>query len=603
MSHLKIRKLSVFGPGKKTSIIEFGENLTIISGPSDTGKTYIFRCINYLFGAASKDLPFPIELGYDTLSGVFTSSVGEISVTRKLGSKQLVVNSQIDGIDSGEYLDTHPKDQSKTIGAVFFNMIGMRHDIKIPKKQDGEKAALTWRYIRDTFMIKEVDTERQETILYPLQFSDQTPFLSTLLYLLYKIDFTPYIKDSENEKNNAVNVAVSSYIEKHVELSRTRKAEIEKDLKTLREDFKEISFLKGNIENQLEDVNREIEINLKSIDSITNETLMISEVLKNMKMTLTNFKVLFSQYQADIKRLTFIVDGEEHAKRHSNLEKCPYCDGEMTDVDETSFIETAKIELAKTINNLNELDITMNNISSEIADHEQLLNNLDEEKNEITKKLNKVLSPKQTILKEQIDKYKKILSLEEELKVYEGFDDVFDVDLAFYKSNKTEKIVYRPKELFPRHFADEISTNFGMILEEMSFLPINSFSFNKSSFDIIVNGSEKKNYGKGFRALFNSTLILALRKYFNKRAQINPGFYVIDSPLHGLAMPENIDIEQSVRLGLFKYLYNNYGTDQIIIFENTDQHELPESDDENIKIIKFTSNEESGRYGFLHGNK
>ena len=45
MNRIYIEKLSVTGT-KTPSHIEFGKNLTIIAGPSDTGKSYIYKCID-----------------------------------------------------------------------------------------------------------------------------------------------------------------------------------------------------------------------------------------------------------------------------------------------------------------------------------------------------------------------------------------------------------------------------------------------------------------------------------------------------------------------------------------------------------------------------
>ena len=61
--------------------------------------------------------------------------------------------------------------------------------------------------------------------------------------------------------------------------------------------------------------------------------------------------------------------------------------------------------------------------------------------------------------------------------------------------------------------------------------------------------------------------------------------------------------EDDLRKGFFKYLFNNYGDDQIIIIENTEKKELPtlEYNPENVKIYTFTKNKENGRYGFLDG--
>ena len=51
MSKFYIKKLTAYGETKKESSIEFSPYLTIICGASNTGKTYIFKCIKYLFGS------------------------------------------------------------------------------------------------------------------------------------------------------------------------------------------------------------------------------------------------------------------------------------------------------------------------------------------------------------------------------------------------------------------------------------------------------------------------------------------------------------------------------------------------------------------------
>jgi len=45
-----IKKLEVLGDEVKPSIIEFRKGLNIIYGASDTGKTFIYECINYMLG-------------------------------------------------------------------------------------------------------------------------------------------------------------------------------------------------------------------------------------------------------------------------------------------------------------------------------------------------------------------------------------------------------------------------------------------------------------------------------------------------------------------------------------------------------------------------
>ncbi|HPE39432.1 MAG TPA: AAA family ATPase [Bacillota bacterium] len=91
MADFYIEKLVVKGAGKKDAVAEFDKELTIISGPSNTGKTTIIRCIDYIFG--SDNLPFSSTTGYDTIMLFVTTEDGAIQFTRKLESNKIDVVS------------------------------------------------------------------------------------------------------------------------------------------------------------------------------------------------------------------------------------------------------------------------------------------------------------------------------------------------------------------------------------------------------------------------------------------------------------------------------------------------------------------------------
>jgi AAA15 family ATPase/GTPase len=57
-----IEKIIVTGSGKTDSIIELSSGVNIIYGPSNTGKTYIVKCIDYMFGSERE--PIDISAGY-----------------------------------------------------------------------------------------------------------------------------------------------------------------------------------------------------------------------------------------------------------------------------------------------------------------------------------------------------------------------------------------------------------------------------------------------------------------------------------------------------------------------------------------------------------
>ncbi|UOK61381.1 AAA family ATPase [Paenibacillus sp. OVF10] len=55
----ELRKLRIIGNDEKVSEVSFKSGLNVIAGPSNTGKTYIFECINFMLGGT--ELPEPID--------------------------------------------------------------------------------------------------------------------------------------------------------------------------------------------------------------------------------------------------------------------------------------------------------------------------------------------------------------------------------------------------------------------------------------------------------------------------------------------------------------------------------------------------------------
>ena len=79
MQTFMIEKLCVSGAGKIDGVVEFTDGLNLIQGRSNTGKTWILRCINYLFGNDRR--PYTPATGYTEIEGIFkTERYGEINL-------------------------------------------------------------------------------------------------------------------------------------------------------------------------------------------------------------------------------------------------------------------------------------------------------------------------------------------------------------------------------------------------------------------------------------------------------------------------------------------------------------------------------------------
>lgn len=81
---------------------------------------------------------------------------------------------------------------------------------------------------------------------------------------------------------------------------------------------------------------------------------------------------------SDIKRLNFIVEGDAKGKEIKHKDNCPFCGHEMDDEEEdsTSYVESAKAELARISLQLGDLEATETDTKHEIREIEKSLKGL-----------------------------------------------------------------------------------------------------------------------------------------------------------------------------------------------------------------------------------
>ena len=101
------------GKNKTTSSIELKKGLNIICGPSNTGKSLIFKIIKQVFGAdvnnndeKNEEKKYLIDTsnGYNEFSLILEKDDKNIVLTRKVNSNEIIVESEHQNIVSGVYL-------------------------------------------------------------------------------------------------------------------------------------------------------------------------------------------------------------------------------------------------------------------------------------------------------------------------------------------------------------------------------------------------------------------------------------------------------------------------------------------------------------------
>lgn len=102
MQKFMIEKLRVSGAGKIDGVVNFNDGLNIIQGRSNTGKTWILKCIYYLFSSDTR--PYSPLTGYTDIEGIFlTERYGRIKISRKLEEEKATVEAESKEVENGEY--------------------------------------------------------------------------------------------------------------------------------------------------------------------------------------------------------------------------------------------------------------------------------------------------------------------------------------------------------------------------------------------------------------------------------------------------------------------------------------------------------------------
>lgn len=589
MSSFYIKKLSLSGDNVKTSSIEFTNNLNIICGPSDTGKTYILECIDFIFGCDNKNFPLNKNTGYDTVNMEIATSCGDIFLKRNFEENHIYVKSNNPQIESGKYSKTKSK---LYIGDLFLKLMGINSPPKIIKNQNFDRQSLTFRTFLHTFFIEEDNVSQRESILFKRKESANTAILSSLLYLITGNFFENFDQQEDKKIRQTRKNALMDYINYNLSYLSAREKEISK-IETC-----DVELLQKKIDSILNEITqKEGEITAATIKSkdLSQEIYRLNDELAQCSILASRYENLRSQYMSDIKRLTFIVEGQVNGYDFRAETSCPICYGSLPKIKEPSFIEASNVEVNKLLLKIKDLDNAENDLICELNNLQEKNLKLTKKRREIESLINSKLKPQINKLKETLDEYKLSIENHKESSIIKSFQDNMISDLQKLEVKYTCDMKYKPKEYFKKDFLNTINKKLQNILKCCFFENSNSVKFDLSSFDIMVSGKSKLTYGKGYRAFLNTIMALALREYLLEHGKFCPRLLILDSPILSLIEKGEGKASDSMKGALFKYLINHKNDGQTIIVENS----IPEVNYDDVNVIRFTKDEKSGRYGFL----
>jgi hypothetical protein len=610
-----IRKLRVTGNQKRPAEIQFTTGLNVVAGASNTGKSYIFQCIDYLLGARKIPKEIDESKGYTTFELEIESHAGRtVSLKRTVeGKKYLVKFSRLDEDSNEEEYADHLTDDQKNISTLLLELCGF-DNIQL-KKSRHEKIRLSFRDIAGLTLIDEKQIITEDSPVYSSSESvSRTKEQSLFYFLLTGKDAQDFIEGEDpkvlkNKINGKIEL-VKELLDRTQEKLNAYKGENTEDLKKL-------------VTVQLDSLNLEYNDYLQRIDAMkksrnlfgAQKTKKESELLFKKEL-LERFSLLHKHYLSDLERLRFIAEGNFLLEQLNNI-TCPLCGSEITKdhldcltqygKNNNNLEQATKTEVEKIALKLSEIELTTSGLKAEIEKTTKTIKVLTEKIVKTDAEIAQSLTPVTTTLKERInglfrersrlDEYNR---LRDQVTVYTHQINELNQSLKTKTSQNKESIEMNKASI--NKFCRVVDTT----LQEWKFPDVTNVSFdsNYPVFDIKINNTPRASNGKGYRAITYSAFLVSLMKYCKTHNRPYSYNLVLDSALTTFKDRDRTDVQEGsdasitteTEYAFFENLSQLKKNFQIILLDNK---EPTENLKDGINFIHFSGQEGIGRKGFF----
>ena len=603
MPKFYIEKLLVTGNGKEPSSVEFGAGLNFVVGPSNTGKSYMLECIDYIFGFEEKlNKPFRFDksLGYDCIRLYTRTEKGTVIFERKLDEIKISVSGTDTDFEYGDYsINASAK---RNINSIWLQMIGIDEPHQILATKSGKKQRLSWRSMMHMFLIKQDHVARPSSVLLsPSNFYSDTASKASLLFLLTGQDAEKVITPEDKKIKAAKKAAIMGYIKDTLKRLVLREGEL-LDLRSS-DKIPDLEIEVNAIVSEIDEIQNRIKASIQESKHFMDKIYSYNGRLTECETISARFSILKNQYLSDIQRLTFVVEGEKIKPSTPPNKKCPFCDGDIALNENTSYIEAAKAELSHIRTHLTELEKAEQDLFSKRDAIQASISELETEKVQIDSVVADELKPRVSALKEKLDNYRQAIELTKEIEFIQDEERKYSVEL-FEKETESNspETQYEIKEDFDREIIDAFEDKLIAILKTVKFEGYSSARLNMDTFDLEIGGRQKATaMGGGYCGILNTIVAIATMDYLSRSGRYAPGFLIADSPLSQLSESEFTDKADTMKSAFIQYLLDHHSYGQIIIVEQKEKLPFSLSNCTDVNIIEFTKNKDHGRYGFLNG--
>lgn len=612
-NRIQIDKLIIKSQTAPDAVLNFQPGLNVISGPSDSGKSFVVDLIDFMFGASALRRTIPeIEL-YDYVVMQITvtgEAVEQLSIARSIdGDDYELREGHVDRtgpIGEPELLaKKHNHHNVENLSNFLLDKIGLAGAL-VRRNSRNQVRTMSFRDLAHLAVIDETSMQSEVSPVTPTnQFATSTVEESVFSVLIEGDDFSglPVTAPSKDEKRlsetrTRLLDSVVALLGDHSPTS-TPLAELKDQLERLSAAIaSDTASLETGLQQRGEMAQRRVSL-AQQLDATAAELAELTDLY-------SRFLLLSNQYASDLERLEMIGEAGTLLAL-SNPDVCVLCgaatehqrweshqESELTALGAAVDSERSKIERLAS-----DLHETLSDVRERGIATQRLVGALQKESDELAKQLRQIdneLRPERAQLRELLDKRSSIeraVTVQEQIKAV----DALRAQVAASENQAATASTERPSSLALAEFC----TYMQAALQAWRMQGSSTVRYERRTRDFVIGGRARASRGKGVRALQHAAFSVALGRYCADRLLPAPGFVVLDSPLVTYREPDvddpvvASDASQSTSDAFYADLSVGDAL-QIIVIENVPPpaHVL-----ESINHIAFTLNPSEGRVGLF----
>lgn len=617
--NITLKHLTFTGKAAEKATVSFDPGLTVLFGASNTGKSFAVKAVNFMLGG-SQPLPDITERrAYNRAwLGLDLPDSGAVTLVRALagGAFEFYPGDVRPGeVAHGANVRTlsarHDRSNMDNLSQFLLEELGIGN-FQISKDANGNKRTLSFRDLARFCIVDETAIQSEISPALSGQYQTGTAEKSIFKLLLTGVDDSAIVPVVDRK---TYKVATNGKIELLDQMIEVIDEELTADYPLADElpaqwDRLEATWMGA----QRELDNAQVSISSKLVEKkrIAANIRKVEERRAEVDVNIGRFRQLRHVYDSDMQRLEAIEEAG-FLLGLGNEEDCPLCGAppesqkhvhRLIEVDKTRAAANAEIEKIK--RQSLELDKTLEDLQEEGKTLEEKIGQLYAELKAIEQYLADVL-PAADAAKARVDellltrdRVKKGLSLLQRRQSLLTQRE----ELASAKPVSSRG---KPQLGVPGTVADEFAQMVSTVLTEWQFPGQRRVSFEEGTFDLRIDGKNRRDNGKGVRAITHAAFKVALLLFCRERGLPHPGFLVLDTPLltyrdplrskEGPLSGDEQELKNtSLKDFFFEHLSNNSDKGQFIVVENID---MPKGIEQLAKLEVFTGDQAADRAGLF----